>query len=83
MQLQNILSFMKIAVENTSKIVTLNGVPARIWEGFTESGIRCHCYITRIAIDKDELRSEEFERELNEQKAPSTEIEAIPIRTIL
>lgn len=83
MQLQNILSFMKITVENTSKIVTLNGVPARIWEGFTESGIRCHCYITRIAIDKDELRSEEFERELSEQKAPSTEIEAIPIRMIL
>ena len=51
---------MKITVENTSKIVTLNGVPARIWEGFTESGIECHCYITRIAIDKDEPRSEEF-----------------------
>ena len=45
---------MKITVENTSKIVTLNGVPARIWEGFTESGIECHCYITRIAIDKDD-----------------------------
>lgn len=37
----------------------------------------------RIAIDKDEPRSEEFERELSEQKAPSTEIEAIPIRMIL
>ena len=74
---------MKITVENTSKIVTLNGVTARIWEGFTESGIECHCYITRIAIDKDEPRSEEFERELSEQKAPSTEIEAIPIRMIL
>ncbi len=51
--MQNVLSIMKITVENTTKIVTLNGVPARIWEGFTESGIKCHCYITRIAIDKD------------------------------
>lgn len=81
--MQNILSVMKITVESTSKMITLNGVPARIWEGFTESGIKCHCYITRIAIDKDESRSEEFEKELSEQKTPSAEIEAIPIRMIL
>lgn len=81
--MQNVLSIMKITVENTTKIVTLNGVPARIWEPFTESGIKCHCYITRIAIAKDKPRSEEFERELNEQKAPSAETGAIPIRMVL
>ena len=31
---------MKITIENTDKIVTLNGVPARIWEGKTDSGIQ-------------------------------------------
>lgn len=74
---------MKITIESTTKITHLNGVPARIWEGKTKSGIKLHCYITRVVIDKDETRSEEFERELQEQKIPSPEVGAIPIRLIL
>jgi hypothetical protein len=74
---------MKITIENTTKIIHLNDVPARVWEGQTESGIKVHCYITRIAIDKDEPRADEFQKELQEQKAPSAEIEAIPLRMIL
>lgn len=73
---------MKITIENTEKIVTLNGVPARIWEGETQSGIRCHAYITRIAVAEDQDQ-EQFERELKEQKAPSAEIAAIPLRLVL
>jgi len=46
--------YMKVTLESTSKITTLvvNGedVPARIWEGKTESGIPCHAFITRIAV---------------------------------
>ncbi|MCK9281325.1 MAG: hypothetical protein M0P71_11935 [Melioribacteraceae bacterium] len=74
---------MKITIENTTKIVELNGVPARVWEGKTESGIKVHCYITRIAIDKNEKRVDEFQKELQEQKAPSEEIQAIPLKLIL
>jgi len=74
---------MKITIESPTKITHLNNVPARIWEGTTESGIKVHCYITRIAIDKDEPRSAEFEKELQEQKVPSPEIEAIPLRMII
>lgn len=79
---------MLIHIESTTKIVELNGVPARIWEGLTESGIKVHCYITRIAIDKNEPREEEFQKELQECRTPSPEIEAafpagIPIRLIL
>jgi hypothetical protein len=47
---------MKVTIESTSKIVELNGVPARVWEGTTDSGIKVHCFVTRIAIDKDETR---------------------------
>ena len=61
---------MKIIIESTTTISELNGVPARIWEGETESGIKVHCYVTRIAIDKDEKRAHEFEIELQEQKPP-------------
>lgn len=32
---------MQIAIESTTKIVNLNGVPARIWEGHTAPGYRC------------------------------------------
>lgn len=73
---------MKIQLESTSKIVEFNGVPARVWEGQTESGIRVHAYMTRIAVNKDEDTSE-FEKELQEHKPPTPEIQAIPIRMII
>ncbi|MCU6767357.1 hypothetical protein OCV73_00070 [Barnesiella propionica] len=66
---------MKIIIENTNKIVELNGVPARIWEGLTDSGIKVHCFITRIAVDKNELRISEFEKELQETRNLSPELE--------
>ena len=80
---------MKITIESTSKVVTLklgaysDGVPARIWEGETESGIKVHCFITRIAIAKGETRASEFKMELLEQKDPSVDIAAYPLRLIL
>jgi hypothetical protein len=73
---------MKIEIESTTKVVELNGLPARIWEGKTASGIPVHCYVTRIAV-KNGDESEEFERELKECRVPSAEVEAIPLRMIL
>lgn len=73
---------MKITIENTSKIVQLNGVPARVWEGQTDSGIPVHCYITRIAVHNDE-DSTQFEKELQECRVPSADVEALPLWLIL
>lgn len=73
---------MKINLESTAKIVTLNGVPARIWEGKTESGIPVHCYVTRIAVARDQDGSQ-FERELQEHRAPSVDVAAIPLRMLI
>jgi len=73
---------VKIAIESTTKIVHLNGVPARIWEGQTDSGIPIHCFITRVAVHND-LDHTQFERELQEQRKPSTDVEALPLRMIL
>jgi hypothetical protein len=64
---------MQIAIESTQKIVTVNGVPARIWEGHTASGIPVHCYVTRIAV-KEGLDTAEFDRELQEHKPPSVDV---------
>jgi hypothetical protein len=74
---------MKIAIESTTKIVMIDGLPARVWEGETESGIAVHCYITRISALAGERELSEFEKELVEHKAPSAEVAAIPLRLIL
>lgn len=73
---------MKIQMHSTEKIVEVSGVPARVWEGVTESGITCHCFVTRVAVGKDQDTSQ-FERELQEHRAPSPEIAAYPLRLIL
>ena len=86
---------LKITIESTTKIVQLKThggavVPARIWEGMTESGTPVHCFVTRICptitetlTDQNDPRFAEFERELLEQAKPSVEVEAIPLRMIL
>lgn len=74
---------MKITVQSTDKIVQFNGLPARIWEGHTESGIPVHCYVTRIAAPNDGRDLSQFTRELNEHAAPSAKIQAIPLRMVL
>lgn len=73
---------MKITVTSTTKIVHLNGVPARIWEGRTDTGIAVHCYVTRIAVGEGHDVSQ-FEAELQECRKPSAEIAALPLRMVL
>ena len=73
---------MKITIESTPKIVHINGVPARVWQGETESGIPVHCFVTRIAPPAD-ADCTEFDRELKEHAAPRAEVEAYPLRLIL
>jgi len=73
---------MKIEIESTEKIVDLNGVPARIWEGKTKSGISVHCFVTRISPQQN-TDIDEFEKELFEIRAPSAAVVAYPLRMIL
>ena len=77
---------MKITIESTTKIVKLveNGgeLLCRVWEGQTEHGVKVHCFIPRIAA-KDDQDLSQFEVELKEQRAPSFEIAAFPLRFIL
>lgn len=73
---------MRITLESTTKMVEVNGVPARIWEGTTESGIPIHAYITRVAVETNQNQAE-FERELNQHRAPSPAVQAISLRLVL
>lgn len=74
---------MKLIIESTTLLTEINGVPARIWEGQTDTGISVHCYITRVAV-KNGLDTSQFERELVECRTPSADVSAaIPLRLIL
>jgi len=79
---------MKLTIESTTKVVTVNGVFARIWEGTTDGGIPVHCYITRVAVPAsptglDDDVATQFARELEVCRSPSAEVAAIPARLIL
>jgi hypothetical protein len=81
---------MKVTIESTKKTVTLmihgKEVPARVWQGLTESGKPVFCFITRIALaieNATEKQSDEFERDLFACVAPNAVVEAIPMRMIL
>ncbi len=79
---------MRITIESTSEVTILarddldRGVPARVWQGVTESGIRVQCLIARIAVHKDDDPSQ-FEAELIEQRPPVDGTRAFPLRMIL
>lgn len=58
---------MKITIQNTDKVVELNGVPARVWEGETESGVPVICHVSLISPQThDQDANAQFERELRE-----------------
>jgi hypothetical protein len=74
---------VKLTIESTTKTVMLDGVPARIWEGHTESGIPVHCFVTRIAVDRADDTSQ-FEVELSECRPPrNRDVDAYPMRLVL
>lgn len=73
---------MKILVESTTKVVELNGVRMRVWEGNTENGIPVHVYIARVAVDA-RYDCQEFDADLSPTRTPSAVVAALPSRSIL
>jgi hypothetical protein len=76
---------MKITIENTTQITELvtaaGSVPARVWVGETDSGIKVHALITRIAASKTDDLSQ-FDKELRETRPPEP-FDVFPLRMIL
>ena len=68
---------MKATIESTTRMVQVNGVPARIWEGRTESGIEIILYVALVAHAADAPPTE-FEKELRIMKDPSPKADAVP-----
>jgi hypothetical protein len=73
---------MKITIESTTEIVSLNGIDCRVWEGETTSGVKVQAVIPRIAALKDQNLSQ-FDAELKKQKPPSAAERAFPLRMLI
>jgi ribosomal protein S12 methylthiotransferase accessory factor YcaO len=83
---------VKITLESTTRVVDVaaslsaEGVPGRVWEGKTESGVRVIAVVTLIAVPSDAGHDEiaAFYRELTEQRPPTSAAEQVfPLRMIL
>jgi hypothetical protein len=80
---------VKITIESTSRTILVktsalsDGMLCRVWEGETASGIKVMALIPRISPNGKDQDISQFEAELIEQRAPSAEVAAIPLRLIL
>lgn len=77
---------MQLKIHSTDHIVTLNSVPARVWEGTSEDGVAVVCFITRIAVREDAGPGahERFTRELQECSPPSAGVvQNFPLKMVL
>jgi hypothetical protein len=73
---------MKITIESTGEILAVNGVPARVWQGKTDTGIPLVALIVTIGVDREE-DCEQFDRELLEHAPPRPDLEEIfPARNL-
>lgn len=70
---------MKIEMTSTDKITELDGVSVRVWEGVTETGIRCIAFVHRLAVHVED-DAEQFGKELDEKLPPGR---SVPLSAVL
>jgi len=56
---------MKLTIEPTGTIMTINGVSARVWKGTSDKGIAVECFIAFVQVHEGDDNAG-FERELRE-----------------
>jgi hypothetical protein len=66
---------LKITIESTGELATINGVPCRLWQGETETGIPVVAMVAILGVERAE-DCEQFDRELLEQAAPRPDLAA-------
>lgn len=68
---------MKVTLESTTKVVSIDGQATRVWEGQTESGIAVIAMVAIIGAKNEQARSK-FSHELSVHKKPSASANAVP-----
>jgi hypothetical protein len=71
---------MHIQIEATGFITEIDGVPVRLWEGTTGTGIPCKVFIHRIAVS-NQVDQTAFDAELLAQMPPASP--SVPLAFIL
>ena len=56
---------MKVTIESTAEIVSVNGTKARVWRGATEAGVAIEMFVPIVKVRRD-ADNAEFERDLRE-----------------
>lgn len=56
---------MRLIIVSTDEIVTIDGKPARVWQGLERSGVHCTVYVRAIRVDNN-VNQIRFEQELKE-----------------
>ncbi len=75
---------MTITISPTAKIVQINDVPARVWQGHTNDNVPVTAFITRISPDSDQESDQNAFREaLQETVSPTSRVQSIPLHLIL
>lgn len=46
---------MRLTIESTPDLVTIDGVPCRRWIGRTEGGIAVEVYVHRVAVEEKDV----------------------------
>lgn len=73
---------MQMTLNSTDRIVTFNGVPARIWEGKSAGGVEVICFVTRVAV-LDDADTSELDRELQQHAPPSAAAWSFPLAMVI
>jgi hypothetical protein len=60
---------VKITIESTDLVTTLDGVRVRVWKGITARGVACTVFVHRLSV-REGHDATEFEHELAEQASP-------------
>ena len=73
---------MKLTLESTPHVLTVDGVKCRLWRGTTENGAQVVAFIHRLAFEASAL-PDEMVRELVEVHAPHVTMAADPLAVVL
>jgi hypothetical protein len=63
---------MRLQIEPTEIVTTLDGVECRVWNGISEHGAQCFVFVHRIAIRAGEPGGEALEAELDAVDPPAS-----------
>jgi hypothetical protein len=70
---------MRLRIESTNQLTTINGAGVRVWKGETDGGIPCLVFVRLLAVD-DQADQTAFETELRGALQPA---ELRPLRDVL